>query len=300
MVVIATLVACVAGIALGFAIAPGRAEVEQEEQPQPPRVGLRSGVARLPLPAGWEPLERRSSLPGLDEATAVRGVRADVALDIRAPEDASLLPADVVATSGDVPPPEPLRLGGRGAWGYELPASGPDRRLVALTVPTTGGVVTMACEARAEAIRLALGECAGALSGLQVEGARALAPAPESAARIALPDAIAKLNKERRSWRRALAGTRSPAGRAIAARRLAAAYDAAAGRLRPLAAGEARRLTAALVALARDHRRLAVASRHRNAAAARRAGRGIESGELRLGRLLRAVNVARPPSGAAG
>ena len=76
------------------------------DEPEPraaapePRIGLASGVARLPLPAGWKPLGRRSSLPGLEEATAVRGAHSEVALDIRAPEDPSLLPASVEAAVG--------------------------------------------------------------------------------------------------------------------------------------------------------------------------------------------------------
>jgi hypothetical protein len=288
-VVIATLTAAAAGVALGTAIAPERQEPVPADVP--PRVGLASGVARLPLPVGWEPLGRRSSLPGLGEATAVRGVDADVALDIRAPEDPSLLPSAVVTAAGDVPKPTLLRLAGRGTWGYELPAAAPRKRLVALTLPTTGGVVTIACEALAEAIGRAAGECAGAMRALRVDGARVLPPAPETAARIALPKAIARLNGQRRHWRRSLAGTRSPRGRENAARRLADAYDAAGRRLRPLAAGRAQRLAAALAALVRDHRALAAASLRRDALAARHAGAQIEAGERRLGPLLRALSA---------
>ena len=296
----ATIVAVAAGVTLGTALAPSPAPDPRRDDASP-RVGLASGVARLPLPAGWVPLGRRSSLPGLDQATAVRGVHAEVALDIRPPEDPSLLPAAVVrAADGAVSEPHLLQLAGREVWGYELPARAPGKRLVALTLPTTGGVVTIACQALAEASRSAVAECAGAMEALDVDGAQALPPAPETAAGIVLPKAIEGLNRQRRKWRRALAARRSPAGRDEAARRLANAYADAAARLRPLASGDARRLTAALAGLARSYRTLAAASLRRDAPAARRTGMAIEAGDRRLGPLLRAVSRAQPTDRSAG
>jgi hypothetical protein len=300
-VAVATLLAAAAGAALGTALAPDDPDPRRGEDA--PRVGLMSGVARLPLPAGWEPLRRRSSLPGLHDATAVRGVHSAVALDIRAPEDSSLLPADVVAASaGDLPAPRLLRLDGRRAWRYEIPGARPQTRLVALALPTTGGVVTIACQADAAAIGLAQAECEGAMGALQLEGAEDLAPAPETAARIVLPATVARLNQQRRRGRRALAATRSPRGRSEAARLLARAYVTAAERLRPLAAGEARRLTVGCAELARRHRALAVASRRRDARSARRAVAAIENGERRLAPLLAAVSRrgTQPAAGSSG
>ena len=127
---------------------------------------------------------------------------------------------------------------------------------------------------------------------LRVSGASELAPAPETAARIALPAALARLNGERRKHRRALAATCSAPERSRTAGRLARAYRTAAARLRPLAAGEARRLADALERLAHDHRSLALASRRRDAAAAGRAAGAIERGEQRVAALLRAVSRA--------
>ena len=285
----ATIVAVAAGVTVGSAIAPSPADPARDDGSF--GVGLRSGVARLPLPAGWVPLGHRSSLPGLGDATAVRGVHGDVALDIRRPEDPSLLPAAVVE-AGEISEPQLLRLAGRGVWGYEVPAGEPGKRLVALTLPTTGGVVTIACRALAEEAQSAAADCAGAMEALDVDGAQALPPAPETAASIVLPEAIEALNRQRRKWRRALAATRSPAGRDNAARRLADAYAAAAARLRPLASGDARRLTAALDAQARGYRALAAASARRDAVAARRAGAAVGAGDRRLGPLLR--RVSRP------
>jgi len=288
-VVGATLLAAAAGAGLGIVLAPDAPDPRRDDAA--PRVGLASGVARLPLPAGWEPLRRRSSLPGLRNATAVRGVHSVVALDIRPPEDPSLLPAGVVAASaGALPAPQLRRLDGRSAWRYEIAGGRPNTRLVALAVPTTGGVVTIACEADAVAIRRAAEECEGAIATLRLDGASGLVPAPETAARIVLPATVDRLNRQRSSGRRALAATRRPRGRSGAARRLAGAYATAADRLRPLAAGEARRVTVALDELAREHRALAAASLRRDPASARRAGAAIKEGERRLEPLLAAVS----------
>jgi hypothetical protein len=287
----ATLLAAACGAALGIVLAPGGTPPPRAD-PQP-RIGLASGVAKLPLPPDWRPLRRLSTLPGFEEATAVRGLRSELALDIRRPEDASLLPAGVEdAVPGGLPAPAPRRVGARTAWRYELPGDRPGTRLVALTLPTTGGVVTFACQSQYGATGPAEAECAQAVRLVRLDGAAALPPAPETAARIVLPGAIAKLNARRHTERRRLAASTSPAVRAAAALRLAAAYAAAAERLRPLAAGDAVRLTATLGALARAHRALASASRHRDAPAAFAAGATIERQETRLSEAL--VEVTRP------
>ena len=109
--------------------------------------------------------------------------------------------------------------------------------------------------------------------------------------------ALARLNGERRkhapgAGRDALGAGAEPDRRAARAR-----VPRRRGRLRPLAAGDARRLADALARLAHDHRSLARASRRRDAAAAGRAGSAIERGERRVAAQLRAVSRA---SGGAG
>jgi hypothetical protein len=290
----ATVLAAAAGAGLGGEL--GSRGTEPFADDVRPRVGLASGVARLPLPADWQPLGRRSSLAGFEEATAVRGPDFDVALDIRAPEDVSLLPARVKAVApGGLPAPLPRQLGNRTAWRYDLPGARAGTRVVALALPTTGGVVTIACASSAAVIGLVEDECERAAQSMKLDGASALAPAPETAAAILLPSAATLLNRRRTVERRKLAATQSPLRRSAAARRLARAYADAAARLRPVAAGDAARLTAALDALAKEHRALATASRRRHAGAARRAGAAIARDERRLTALLAAVT--RPAAG---
>jgi hypothetical protein len=284
---VATVLAATAGAALGIALAPGAREPAALPATAEPRIGLQSGVARLPLPAGWQPLRRLSTLPGLDGATAVRAEHTEVALDIRAPESPSLLPAGVVAAAATgLEGPRPRSVGDRTVWRYELPPGKPATRLVALSLPTTGGVVTIACQAPGATAGRADADCEKAIGAVRLDGASALEPARETAARIALPATFAQLNRRRRDARRSLAATSSPRRRAAAARRLARGYAGAAAQLRPLAGGGAVRLTATLGALAREHRALAAASLRRKARRAARSGAAIERNERRLAALL--------------
>jgi hypothetical protein len=288
-VAVATLLAAAAGAGVGSALAHD--PPPRPAAPDTPRVGMASGAARLPLPAGWVPLNRHSTLPGFHDATAVRGTHATVALDIRSPEDPSLLPADVLAaTGGSLPAPRIERLDRRRAWRYELPEPRTNSTVVAMALPTTGGVVTIACQPDARSTTGAADDCSGAMRALRLVGASELAPAPEAAARIVLPGIVASLNRQRRRERRDLGASRSPHERGEAARRLAEAYRNAANALRPLAAGDAGRLTRALSGLVRQHDQLAAASRRREAGAARRSSAAIERGERRLQPLLAAVS----------
>ena len=277
-----TVLAAVAGVVLGLAVAPDPPP-PAAAPPLAPRIGLASGVARLPLPADWRPLGRSSTFPGFERATAVRAAGAEAALDLRLPDDASLLPASVVAAAGGrLPAPQVRGPDGRAAWRYDLPGARPGTRIAAFALPTTGGVVTIACAAPEVRLERAAATCERAVATIRLKGARALPPAPETAAAILLPDVAGRLNAVRRSARARLAATRSPGARSAAALRLADAYAAAARTLAPVAAGETRALAATLARLGRDHRRLAAASRTRRAAAARRAGARIARRERQL------------------
>ena len=287
LVVVASVVAAAAGVALGSAVVGDAPPSQAAAAPAPERVGLANGPARLPLPAGWRPLGRHSSLPGLEAATEVQGPRSTVALDLRAPEHPSLLPAAVAASLGDAAPAaRPERVAGYRTWRYALPGDTP---AAALVVPTSQGIVTVACAPGDGGLEAALDDCREALAALQLDGAAALPPAPETAARIVLPGVVAALNKDRRAGRRRLAAVRGPAGRHAAAIGLARGYARVADRLRPLAGGAASALVVNLDALDRTHRALARAAAHRAGLAGARANRAIARRERRLGALLARV-----------
>jgi hypothetical protein len=280
-VVVASIAAAVAGV-LAVPV------VDPRERPARPESGgvLRAGVASLPLAAGWEPA-RRSTIPGLEHAASARTIFGELSLDVRTPDHPSLLPAALLDGVGlATARPAPASAGSRRAWAYDLPGS--RSRIVALVLPTTEGVVTIACAGdESFAAELAF-ECEDALAALRLDGAALLRPTAETAARTVVGPAISVLDEVRSTARRELASTRSPAARARAARRIAAAYEAAHRRLDPLARGDATPLPRELAALARAHRALAAASAKRDARAAARAGRAIERRERLLASRLRA------------
>jgi hypothetical protein len=279
-----TVAAAAAGVGLGATLAGGGGGPPEPASPAVPRTGLASGPATLPLPPGWTALGHHASLPGFEEATAVRGNHGPVALDIRAPEHGSLLPA---AVAGDGPPRADLRLiEGHAVWRYDLAGPDPGTSVAALVLPTTRGVVTVACAARDAEMDAAAADCEQAMGSLRLNGAAALDVRPSTAAAIALRDTMPALNRRRRVERSRLAAARTPAARSAAALRLAESHAAAAARLRPLAAGAGRRVVTVLATLARDHRALAAASRRRDARAAQAAGAAIRRDEQRLERAL--------------
>ena len=284
LLLVATVAAAAEGWATAVALVP-----REPPPPAPPDLVLRVGFARLTLPAGWERL-RRPAIPSLRRAASARGAYSDLVLDVRSPEDASLIPRPLLGPIGAPPRPSLYSSGGRVAWSYKLSGPRARTRTTAFAMPTTRGVVTVACVADESFAMYTDPECEDALAGLELSGAAPLRPAPETAARMVAGPTIARLDHVRAAARRALATTRSPALRARAARRIAAAYAAAGRRLRPLARGAAAPLPRALAALARDHRSLAAAIAGRDAGSAAGAGHAIERRERQLAARLRAAS----------
>ena len=297
LLLIATIAAAAAGVALATRLAPQDAAAPAPAAADSSRI-LTGDITRLPLPEGWEP-RRSSRLPGLEHAQSARGLYSDVAIDTRMPDDPSLLPATMLRALGTAAPdPQRIRSGNRVAWAYHL--SGPEGRtsISALVLPTTGGVVTIACLADAALSPFELTDCEAALARLELVGAAPLRPAPETAVELVAGPVIARLDDERTAARQALATAGSPARREALALRLAAAYGAAARRLEPLARGKARPLPRALAELARDYRALARASADRFLRAARRAGKCDRPRRARAGgATVRRVPVSGHDSG---
>jgi hypothetical protein len=284
LLLLATVAAAAAGWAIATALYP-----RESAAPARPTAILRAGVARLALPPEWEPL-RRPAIPGLRHAPSARGAHSDIAMDVRTPDDPSLLPGPMLLAVGEPPQPQLHRSGGRVAWSYDLRGLRGRRRITALAMPTTAGVVTVACVADETLAPYVSFECEEALAALELRGAAPLRPAPETAAQIVAGPTIARLNDVRSAARRGLSSTRSPVRRARAVRRIAAAYAAAGRRLEPLARGAAAPLPRTLAALARAHRSLAAASAKRDALSAARAGRAIDRRERRLASQLQAAS----------
>jgi hypothetical protein len=273
---IASIAAAAAGVSVMTVLAPREAVVPARS----PGV-LRAEIASLRFSTGWESLGR-AAIPGLEGAPSARADYLDIALDVRMPDDPSLLPDPMLDALGRGGlRPVPTNLGGRRVWSYEF--SGPAQtRIAALAMPTTRGVVTLACRGPEDLAVAVTIDCEEALSTVELTAAAPLVPARETAARLVATPVIAQLDEVRSAARRTLASTRSPRRRATAAKSIAAAYAAAARRLEPLARGTVVALPRLLAVLARDHDLLSVASARRDARSALRAGRAIERHERRL------------------
>ena len=278
-----TITAAAAGAIAGVLTAPEADAPPPLPAPAPPAV-LEAGAVRLSAPPGWAPGEPRFRLTGLDADAGMAAGDAAAVLAVRAPDDPSLLPAELVERAGRALVAADARAGA-GAWRYELSSPGTSDRMTVVVAPSTLGVVTLACLAPGDASA----RCARAASTLALARGAWLRAAPEAAARIALPATLARLNARRRAARAALADARRAQGRRRAARGLATAYGEAARALAPVAAGSAGRLPAMLRALAADHRALARAHASGRRAAAIRAGAAIDRREQRLAAQLEVV-----------
>ena len=105
---------------------------------------LSAGDLRLTLPQAWRPLSTPPAVAGLESANlAARGPRADIAVTVLPPEGPTLLPKALVDEAGGiVPSPVSLQIDGRDALRYTGLSNG---GMDVYAVPTTSGVVTIAC-----------------------------------------------------------------------------------------------------------------------------------------------------------
>ena len=219
------------------------------------------------------------------------GASDDAIFAVLRPEDASLIPAALVRRAGGAPEPRPVPAGVRG-WRYEFTSPGDPGRLSLLVMPATTGVVTLACLSSDAPGSTASGECVDAARTVELRRGAWMTPGPEAAMRIALPAALARLDRDRRTGRRALAAAGSRGARVRASRSVARAYATAAA-LRPLAGNRrAAALVAVLGRLHRDYSRLATAHAQRYPRLAVRSGARIGRRESRLERLI--VAFSRP------
>jgi hypothetical protein len=288
---VATLAAAAAGAFVGDSL--GAQLASPAPEPAPPV--LDAGVARLPVPDGWWPGAPRFTLAGAPEAAGMWSGSTDAVFAVLPPEDASLVPAALVEHAGQAPSRRPVPADVRG-WRYELTLSGYPGRTTLLVMPASTGVVTLACVPSVGAAPGTADECVDAARQVELRRGAWIQPGPDSAVRIALPGAIARLDERRRAGRRALAAASTGPARARAARSVARAYAGAHDALRPLAApGRSAALARALGGLATDHRGLAIAHENRYPRLATRSGARIARQEERLQRLIAAL---APPDGA--
>jgi hypothetical protein len=235
------LALAVVGSAIAFALS-GDGHTRRGGKPEAPR-SLPGPAFALRLPPGWSVEPRPPALPGMRSAALIGLANQDRSVRVvasRLPATSrTLLPAEFVrGMHGTASPPDTVRIGaGLPAWHYTgLTHPAVNGLLDVYLVPTTRGVVTVACLADAASSLLA--DCWHAVSGLTLRGSQAVAPGPEAAFRAAVLPTIEQVESTRETAQRTLDRVATAGEQADAVAPLAPAFRDAAAKLAVLTARE--------------------------------------------------------------
>jgi hypothetical protein len=247
---------------------------------------LNAGPARLKVSSGWQAAKRPPALPGLESARTwapYSGLATTVSVALVPADHAALVPSQLVAAAeGGLPRPEKARVVGLEARAYRgVVAAG--NVLDIYAIPTTRGVLTLACAARSGA-QEAPTWCLSGLEQITVEDAQPLKPEDATAYRLRAPQLLKALDEVRVSQRVALRRAKGPVGQERAARALYRSYLEAADALAPLAPeGEPpANVVAALREAARAYRALGDAAERRSKRAWARGRTAVSRAERAL------------------
>ncbi len=229
-----------AGAAVALAVADG----------DHPRRAGESGSQRsldgtafaMMVPRGWSVDPRPPVLAGMTPRAPVALVNRDQGVHVvadRLPATSrTLLPAAFVRGLPDAATtPDTVRIGaGLRAWHYPgLTQPGVAGLVDVYVVPTTRGVVTVACLADAASSLLA--ECWRAVSGLRLRGSQQVSPGPAAAFRAAVLPAIERLQEQRSTAQREIALATTTQEQEAAVATMPAAFRETAAALGALAVG---------------------------------------------------------------
>jgi serine/threonine-protein kinase len=230
-----------------------------------------AGVIELSFPTGWERGASAPAIPGLTLADPIAlvpttpGSSSALVAGTTTATGPTLLPAALTAqVPGGLPAAKPVRLGDVDALSYAgLSARGGPSSLVLYAVPTTAGVVTIACTGPPAAATTTT--CQRIAATLHVMGATAYPLGPDAAYAATLTHTFTTLSSARASGEAALAAAKTPGAQSAAAAKLSSAYAAAAAslaglRLSPAVARINAQLSAALSSLSRDYARVSHAA----------------------------------------
>jgi hypothetical protein len=229
-------VAAILGWAAGRSAAPSPPQA-------PAHTSAVAGPARVTLPPQWVPTDAGATgIRDLDpKTTAVfslfAGLRANGLVMFGVPDDPTLIPSTLRAALGR-PPGEPRSglLAGRRAWLYSsVPLKVRDTLMDITVVPTTAGVLTVACAASPSVWAAASG-CASDVQQIALDGAESVPPAQMSS-QVHLLAGLAELEGARTAAQKALQDAKTPKAQARAAARVGDAYGAAVRAITPYADG---------------------------------------------------------------
>jgi hypothetical protein len=198
-------------------------------------------------------------------------------------DSASLVPSALVEkVDGGLPKAEKAKVVGLSARAYRGVVVS-DSVLDIYAIPTTRGILTLVCTARAGA-EASPTWCLEGLDQITVAGARPITLNDATAYRMRAPETMKKLDSVRVSERIALRRARGPIGQERAARALRQAYFAAADELAPLAPkGEpSEDVVDALRDAGRAYRKLGTAADHKSKRGWKRARSQVSRAEKTL------------------
>jgi len=296
--------AVVAAAALGFVLAPRPSA--KPSGPAPLRQSASAGALTVHYPVGW----RRGTRPPA-EATALdlsspvtltpAGSRSGGALVLGTAKsvNAALVSPQFASRLSGPPQGEPVKLKPDGyvfrRYLYLEPRGATSGESL-YVLPTTAGTVTAACVAPASGAAGFTVTCERAVGSLQVRGTvLPLGPDPAFASR--LTSAVRTLDSARTKLGARLAGAKTPAAQASAARSLANAYHSAAAaaaeaKPNPSASLGATALVHGLRRLEADYAGLSAAAAHNRASSYNSAKRAIDKDEASVAAAFGAVKQA--------
>jgi len=230
--------AIVGGFLLSKTVASGLRGHDPESAAPRASETTRASLGRLRVEpdAGWTQLDRAPAVPGFatDRSLAFSpypGLNTVAIATLQGADDATLLPEQL---RKDAPRPSAGRLAGVPAWFYRGLTTG-RWRLDAAVLPTSQGVITVACAVPSNAGEPPV-DCLNGVRGISVTDATTLRPSASAAFQTGLPRAMIELDTARVGDRTAIRRAKTPAGQARAAARLRTAHRKAAERLAPVAA----------------------------------------------------------------
>lgn len=303
VLIVAAVLALVAGLLLGGSSGSSGSAFTDSAS---------AGYVELSFPSSWQRLGGAPTVPGLTFSQPLAlstGAAAGASSTYSASSSQRLLAGEVGASGpsllpasftaalhGTLPHPEAVRLGAYEAYRYSgLSVHGLASPLTLYTVPTTGGVVTIAC--LGSTATASGSQCAQIAATLKLNGTTAFGLAPSQQYASALGSIFGTLNNAVNTGTAHLSAASSAAAQAAAASQLAAAYTTASRALAKLSVSPAvqsinANLAASLAALGRDYAALATAARAGNEAAYARAQHAIGSDGARTTSALAALSQA--------
>jgi serine/threonine protein kinase len=261
-----------------------------------PAVTKSNAAMKLKVPEAWADAAA-PKVPGLTlaDAKAAAGGGSTVLFGTARDEanNSTLLPTGLLQAAGEVPKNrEAVKVGPDGVEAYryrDVKLNGLDKPVTLYAIPTTQGVVTVACVPSSNS-------CDGVANTLELNGKPfPVGPSEDYAKTVSA--ALGALNAKAAKASRALGKAKTPAAQAKATANLRDAYRKSAaglrgGNLSPADRGANARLVAALNGLAKAYGQGAAAAKNNSKAGFKRAGAAVTTAQRELAGALEGLRAA--------